>query len=77
MIELSKFKFSLSNFEKAFERLKEFLEEPVVSDRDQAGVIQGFKSTFELAWKTLQKYSQEMGIDTNGPKPVLREAFKI
>lgn len=76
MIELSKFKWSLSNFENAFEKPKEFLAEPVISERDQAGVIQAFEFTFELAWKTLQKYSHEMGLTINGPKPVLREALK-
>ena len=40
-------------------------------------MIQAFEFTFELAWKTLQKYSQEMGIQVNGPKPVLKEALKF
>lgn len=69
-------KSSIENYQSAFETLKKFLSTPVVDDRDRAGVIQAFEYTFELAWKTLQKFAQQQGEDTVGPRGAFEFAFK-
>lgn len=62
----------LTNYRNALARLEEFLAEPVVSNRDRAGVIQAFEFTFELVWKVLQKIAQKQGQPTLGPKGALQ-----
>lgn len=44
------------------------------SDLEKAGVIQYFKFTYELAWKTLRRILIVRGKVLNSPKPIFREA---
>ena len=62
-------------FSAAVRTLREFVEEPIVSNRDVAGVLQGFEFSFELAWKSLQDEVQRLGYSQRGPRPVLQAAF--
>jgi hypothetical protein len=50
-------KCSLDSLENALARLKAFISEPIVTDRDKAGVIQALELSFELAWKAIQKFA--------------------
>ena len=77
MNDQTKYEWSLENFGNALKTLREFISLPVTNARDRAGIIQAFEYTFELAWKTLQKYAQVNGIQVNGPKLVLKEALKF
>ena len=43
--------------------------------RDAA--IQRFEFTFELVWKTLQLYLEHEGLESSGPRAVLKRAFVI
>jgi nucleotidyltransferase substrate binding protein (TIGR01987 family) len=43
--------------------------------RDAA--IQRFEFTFELVWKTLQLYLEHEGLESSGPRAVLKKAFVI
>lgn len=43
--------------------------------RDAA--IQRFEFTFELVWKTLQLYLEHEGLESGGPRAVLKRAFLI
>lgn len=67
----------LDNFSRGLNALQEGLElyDPA-SDLQRDGVIQRFEFTFELAWKSLQAYFIEEGIQgVNSPKGALREAY--
>jgi nucleotidyltransferase substrate binding protein (TIGR01987 family) len=65
----------LDSFSKSISRLLEVLKkEPNTEIRDAA--IQRFEFTFELAWKTLQKYLREQGIICQSPRECIKEAFK-
>ena len=37
--------------------------------------IQRFEFTFEAAWKALQMYLQHQGLEANGPRQALKQAF--
>lgn len=69
----------LTNFNKALKRLKEAIEEfkkDNSSDVIRDGVIQRFEFTYELAWKTIKEYLEDLGItDKNSPKVVIKEAY--
>ena len=65
------FKKSLSHLAVAVE-----IEEPSIVQ--QAGTIQFFEMSFELAWKTLKDYLEEQGfVDVKSPKATLKKAFEI
>jgi nucleotidyltransferase substrate binding protein (TIGR01987 family) len=44
----------------------------------KAGIIQFFEMSFELAWKLLKDYLEELGfIDVKSPRSALKKAFEI
>ena len=68
------------NFDRAFILLRDALEEhslQELSDLEQEGVIQRFKYSYELAWKTMKDYLEENGVIINPvtPRNVIKEAF--
>ena len=46
-----KIKNSIENYEKALKKLHEFLSEPIVNDRDRAGIIKAFEFTWLMMLK--------------------------
>ena len=60
------------NLVKARQRLKAFLEEPIQSDRDEAGIVKAFEFSFEMFWKYLQVRLEADGLEARSP----RETFK-
>ena len=68
---------SIGNFEKALNKLHEFTDEPVITDRDRAGVIQGFEFTFEISWRIFQKIAKYEHMEIGGPKTSLKQAFTM
>ena len=66
----------LEKFKKALTSLEAIYLKPIQEDRSNIdATIQRFEFTFELAWKFLQDYFLEQGIQLNYPKEVLKEAF--
>lgn len=71
-----RWKQRFQNFERAYLFLKKAIELPSLDDLQAAGLIQSFEFTFELAWKTLKDYLEEMGIPLRFPREVLKHAFQ-
>lgn len=71
-----RWKQRFDNFEKVFLRLNDALLNETPSELEKAGVIQYFEFTFELGWKTLKDYLQEMGVEVRFPRDTIKEAFK-
>lgn len=64
------------SFGKSLGRFREILaKEPSVEHRDAS--IQRFEFTFELAWKTIQKFMREQGMVCRSPKECFQESFKM
>lgn len=64
------------NFSASVDNLREALAIAEPNKFDRQGLIKAFELAYELAWKTLQDYLRELGIeDVVGPKPVIRRAF--
>lgn len=73
-----RWKQRLSNFKKSLAHLAEAVEIEVPSIIQQAGTIQFFEMSFELAWKTLKDYLEEQGFsDIKSPKSTIKKAFEI
>ena len=68
---------SYETFKKAYQKLDEFIETDNGSEKDRGAIINAFQYTFELFWKTLQKYMQQMEmLDEMGPGSTIRTAFQ-
>jgi nucleotidyltransferase substrate binding protein (TIGR01987 family) len=68
------------NFSRAFILLRSAFEDrPLaeLSDLEQEGIIQRFKYSYELAWKTMKDYLEENGVIITPvtPRNVIKEAF--
>ena len=68
---------ALHNAEAAVAKLTAFLREPVLTDRDRAGVIQAFEFTFEATWKLLKHAAEREGLDAESPKRALIAGDKL
>lgn len=68
-----RWKQRFSNFNKAVNQLKRFIEHGELNEFEVQGFIQCFEYTFELAWKTTKDYLEEEGFMVSSP----REAIKI
>jgi len=64
------------NFEKAFNRLQHALDVKSDDPLIQAGIIQTFEFTFELAWKTMKDRLEYEGFDVKAPREVIKQAFQ-
>lgn len=64
------------SYQQSLRRLEEILQEPkTVANRDSA--IKRFELTFELSWKTLQKYLGSQGILCRSPRECFRGGFTV
>ena len=72
----SNWKESYETFKKAHSKLTEFVETDDNSEKDRSAIINAFQYTFELWWKTLQKYMQQQELlEEFGPAATIRTAF--
>jgi nucleotidyltransferase substrate binding protein (TIGR01987 family) len=70
----SRLDYSLDQFTKALERLREGIRE-AVDELDRDGVIQRFEFCFELLWKTLKIFLEDRGLEAKSPKDALKASF--
>jgi nucleotidyltransferase substrate binding protein (TIGR01987 family) len=65
------------NFEKAFHKLSEAIEQfDSLDDLSKEGMIQRFEYTFELAWKTAKDYLEYKEVEVKYPRDTIKQAFK-
>lgn len=50
-----------SNFSIALSALEEACKEPIVNDRDVAGIIKSFEFAYELSWNALKEILADQG----------------
>ncbi|MDP3434253.1 MAG: HI0074 family nucleotidyltransferase substrate-binding subunit [Bacteroidota bacterium] len=63
------------NFEMAFLKLKEAMEQEELNELERNGLIQRFEFTIDLSWKVMKDYLEEKGfVFKPSPKDTLREA---
>lgn len=64
------------NFSKSLKLLEDALEIKNPSIVEQAGIIQFYEMTFELARKCLKDFFQEQGLDVKYPRDVLKTGIE-
>ena len=72
----TRWKQRFKNFEKAILLLQAAVSQNELSILEQAGVIQTYEITFELAWKTLKDFLESNEVMAQFPRDVIKEAFK-
>ncbi|QQZ08981.1 nucleotidyltransferase substrate binding protein [Heyndrickxia vini] len=65
------------NFERSFKLLERYSKQEIKTELEQAGIIQFFEITFELAWKVLKDYLESQGYIVKSPRETLKQAFQI
>lgn len=70
-------KLVFDQLKRALQRLEEAANKPVSADRLEIdATIHRFEFTIELFWKALKKkLLDDYGLEVNGPKPVLQQAY--
>jgi nucleotidyltransferase substrate binding protein (TIGR01987 family) len=73
----TRWKQRFANFEMAFLRLKEAVDDFENLNRlSKEGLIQRFEYTLELAWKTLKDYLESKQEIAKFPKDVIKKSFR-
>ncbi|HPF01417.1 MAG TPA: HI0074 family nucleotidyltransferase substrate-binding subunit [Bacteroidales bacterium] len=63
------------NFEMAFSKLQEAMQQNELNELERNGLIQRFEFTIDLSWKVLKDYLEEKGfVFKPSPKDTIREA---
>ena len=71
-----RWKQRFSNYQKAFGELSAAVARGSYDKLSQAGLIQMFELSFELAWKTLKDKLEYDGLKANSPRDTLKIAFQ-
>jgi nucleotidyltransferase substrate binding protein (TIGR01987 family) len=73
----SRWKLRFGNLQKALVQLEEACALESYSNLELAGLVQTYKFTFELCWKTLKDLLTSEGYDINSPRETFRKAFEM
>ncbi|HLB52678.1 MAG TPA: nucleotidyltransferase substrate binding protein [Chlamydiales bacterium] len=71
-----RWKQRFANFERAFLFLQAACEKEAFTQLEEAGVVQAFEFTFELAWKTLKDYLEAQGLSPQFPRHAIKDGFQ-
>jgi nucleotidyltransferase substrate binding protein (TIGR01987 family) len=71
-----RWKQRFQNFEKAFLLLERTLQIKNPSEAEKGGLIQFYEMAFELAWKLMKDYLDEVGFTVNSPREAIKQAFQ-
>ncbi|MDA8137092.1 MAG: HI0074 family nucleotidyltransferase substrate-binding subunit [Desulfobacteraceae bacterium] len=62
------------NFEQAFLRLREAMDQKVLNELERNGLIQRFEFTLDLSWKVMKDYLEDKGFAF---KPSPKDTFRL
>lgn len=65
------------NYEKAFLLLERALSIATPSEVERGGIIQFYEMAFELAWKLMKDYLEQLGFTVNSPRDAIKQAFQV
>jgi nucleotidyltransferase substrate binding protein (TIGR01987 family) len=71
-----RWKQRFQNFGKTFLLLQKTVEIENPSEAERGGLIQFYKRAFELAWKVMKDYLEELGFSVNSPREAIKQAFQ-
>lgn len=65
------------NFEKSYNLLNQYINQPIETDLERAGIIQFFEVSFELSWKLMKDYLEAQGFSVKSPRETIKQAYQI
>lgn len=65
------------NFEKSYKLLDKYIDQPIKSELERAGIIQLFEVAFELSWELMKDYLEAQEIYVKSPREAIKQAFQI
>lgn len=65
------------NFEKSYRLLEKYINTPLESELERAGIIQLFEILFELSWKLMKDYLESQELIVKSPREAIKQAFQI
>ncbi len=73
----SRWKQRFENYEKAFLRLKEAMDQRELNELERNGLIQRFEFSIDLSWKVMKDFLENQGFQFKpSPKETFRQAFE-
>ena len=72
-----RWKQRFQNFEKSYRLLEKYINKENKNELEKAGVIQFFEMTFELSWKLLKDYLENIGYKVNSPRETIKQSYQI
>ena len=71
-----RWKQRFQNYEKAFLLIQRTLEIQNPTEAEKGGIIQFYEMAFELSWKLMGDYLEELGYRINSPREAIKQAFQ-
>lgn len=65
------------NFEKSYNSLNKYIDQPIKTELERAGIIQLFEISFELAWKVMKDYLEFQELKVKSPRETIKQAYQI
>lgn len=65
-----------TNFEKSYKLLNQFINQPIETELERAGIIQFFEIAFELSWKLMKDYLEAQGFIVRSPRETIKQAYQ-
>ncbi|GAB1475529.1 nucleotidyltransferase substrate binding protein [Bacillota bacterium] len=72
-----RWKQRFANFEKAYSSLSKYVDRPLNTEIEKAGIIQLFEVAFELSWKLMKDYLEASGFDVKSPRETIKQAYQV
>ncbi|KAB3534744.1 nucleotidyltransferase [Alkaliphilus pronyensis] len=73
----ARWKQRFTNFEKSYNLLNQYINEPIETELERAGIIQFFEICFELSWKLMKDYLEAQELSVKSPRETIKQAFQI
>ncbi len=71
-----RWKQRFANFEKSYKTLHKYIDQPITTEIERAGMIQLFEVTFELSWKLMKDYLEALGFSIKSPRQTIKQAYQ-
>ena len=65
------------NFEKSYNLLNQYINRPIETQLEKAGIIQFFEICFEISWKLMKDYLEAQEIYVKSPRETIKESYQI
>ena len=72
-----RWKLRFESLKQAFSRFESACAQKEYNELELAGLVQTYKFTFELCWKTLKDLLTFEGYEVNSPRETLKKAFEL